>query len=382
MQSYDVAIIGAGVIGSSIAFELAAEESRVVLLDRQEPGMEASWAAAGMLSPGPHSPGDDPLVPFAVESALLYPGFVERIEQASGMQVEFSGPGALEIFFGSSAEDDRARLTNTHEHFGLKAEAISIESARKLEPWLGSAADAATWVPEEALVEPRSLFDALLEGAKNRGVEVRSNCAVTSLEIEGRRGVGLIANGERIAARSIVLAAGCFTQQLLGSVNGLERAIPTKPIRGQMVALRSERVTLTRVLRSANGYLVPRQAGHIVCGSTLEDAGFEKRVTSEGVQQILAAAIELVPALEGATMLDTWAGLRPGTPDGLPILGATEFAGLFAATGHYRNGILLAPATAKKMAALILTGESDPAIARFSPERFARSAEVRRTANS
>jgi glycine oxidase len=382
VNSYDVAIIGGGVIGSSIAFELAAERLRVVLLDRQQPGMEASWAAAGMLSPGPHSAADDPLVPFAVESALLYPGFVESIEHASGMQVEFARPGALEIFFGSSGEDDRARLTKTHERFGLKAEATSIEAARKLEPWLGPDALAAAWIPEEGVVEPRSLLDALLAGGKNRGVEIRPNCAVTSLEFEGRRCVGLIANGQRIAAQSIVLAAGCFTQQLLGSANGLERVIPTKPIRGQMVALQSERVTLTRVLRSANGYLVPRRAGHIACGSTLEDAGFEKRVTSEGVQQILAAALELVPALADARTLDTWAGLRPGTPDSLPILGATEFAGLFAATGHYRNGILLAPATAKKMAALVLTGESDPTIARFSPERFARSAVVRRSANS
>ena len=382
MHSYDVAIVGGGVIGSSIAFELASEKQRVVLLDRQQPGLEASWAAAGMLSPGPHSPGDDPLVPFAAESALLYPGFVQCVEEASGMQVEFSRPGALEIFFGSSAENDRASLTNTHERFGLNAEPISIEAARKLEPWLGPEAIAAAWIAEEAVVEPRSLMVALLAGAKNRGVEIRSNCAVTSLEFEGRRCAGLIANGRRIAAKSIVLAAGCFTQQLLGSANGLERTIPTKPIRGQIVALQSERVTLTRVLRSANGYLVPRRAGHIVCGSTLEDAGFEKRITSEGVQQIIAAARELVPALEDASTLDTWAGLRPGTPDSLPILGATEFAGLFAATGHYRNGILLAPATAKKMAALILSGESDPALARFSPERFARSAEVRRGANS
>lgn len=382
VNSYDVAIIGGGVIGSSIAFELAAEKLRVLLLDRQQPGLEASWAAAGMLSPGGHFSGDDPLVPFAKLSFEMYPEFIAAVESASGMSVEFSRPGAVEVFYGKEAEVERDRFCATQAKCGLRADGISSAEARKLEPPLGPTARAAAWLPDEAIVEPRSLMNALLAGAKARSVEVRPGCAVTAPEFEGQRCVGLVANGERIAAQSVVLAAGCFSQQLLGGTNPLGLAIPTKPIRGQMVALRSDRVRLTRVLRSPKGYLVPRRAGHIICGSTLEDAGFEKRVTPEGVRQILDAAHELVPELSDAAVADTWAGLRPGTPDGLPILGTTEFKGLFAATGHYRNGILLAPATANRIARLIITGKSEPAMAVFSPERFARAAEARRTAGS
>jgi glycine oxidase len=379
VNSYDVAIIGGGVIGTSIAFELAAEKLRVVLLDRQQPGLEASWAAAGMLSPGGHFSGDDPLVPFAKLSFEMYPEFIATVESASARSVEFSRPGAVEVFYGESAQEECDDFCTAQRRCGLRAEVICVAEARKLEPALGSAARAAACLPEEATVEPRSLMDALLAGAKNRGVEIRPSCAVTRLEFEGQRCLGLIANGERIAADSVVLAAGCFSQQVLTGMNGLERTIPTKPIRGQMVALRSESARVMRVLRSAKGYVVPRRAGYVVCGSTLEDAGFEKRVTPEGVQEILGAARELVPALAEATTLDAWAGLRPGTPDGLPILGATEFAGLLAATGHYRNGILLAPATAKKIAKLILTRKSDPEIAIFSPVRFARAPGVRHT---
>jgi glycine oxidase len=382
VNSYDVAIIGGGVIGSSIAFELAAEKLRVVLLDRKQPGLEASWAAAGMLSPGGHFSGDDPLVPFAKLSFEMYPEFIAAIESASGVSVEFSRPGAVEAFYGEAAETERDQFCATQAKCGLRADRISAAEALQLESALGPAARAAAWLPDEATVEPRSLMDALLAGARNRGVEIRPDCAVTALEFEAKRCIGLVANGERIAAQSVVLAAGCFSQQLLGGANSLGHITPTKPIRGQMVALRSERVKLAHVLRSAKGYLVPRRAGRIVCGSTLEDAGFEKRVTPEGLQQILEAARELAPALSDATIADTWAGLRPGTPDGLPILGKTEFAGLIAATGHYRNGILLAPATAKKIAGLIGTGESDPAMAIFSPQRFSRTSEVRRTAGS
>lgn len=384
MTTYDVAVIGGGIIGSSVAFELAAEKLRVTLLDRQKPGLEASWAAAGMLSPGPHSPADDPLVPFARESFHLYPKFVEAIEDASGMKIEFARPGALEIFSGAGAEAERDRFLAIHRRFALDVESVSIDHARKLEPSLGPIAQAAAWLSDEATVAPRSLMNALLEGARNRGVELRADSPVSSLFLEGQRCAGVSVGAERLTASLVVLAAGCYSGQAFNG-NRSVCPIPTKPVRGQMVALRHSGLNLQRVLRSSKGYVVPRRDGRVIAGSTLEDAGFEKHVTPEGVNQIMEAARELVPALSGAEIVDTWSGLRPGTPDNLPIIGPTDIEGLFVATGHYRNGILLAPATAKAMKQLILGSVTDPAVDRnisstiksaiapFTPLRFAHT---------
>jgi glycine oxidase len=377
VNACDVVVVGGGIIGSSIAFELAAENLRVRIVDRQEPGLEASWAAAGMLSPGPHTPADAPLVPLARESLNLYPEFIASIEEASRLKAEFLRNGAVETFADPHATERRNDLLKVHEQFDLAAEAISVEEARRLEPALGPAAQATAWLPKEASVDPRSLMAALLDGAKNRGVETVSHCPVKSVILDGRRCLGVSAGAEKFAAKIVVLAAGCYTGQIADGSGKLRDSIPTKPVRGQMIALRADRVNLQRVIRSEEGYLVPRRDSRILAGSTLEDAGFDKSVTPEGLQGILDAAREIVPALAEAKILESWAGLRPGTPDALPILGATEFEGLFVATGHYRNGILLAPATSKALKRVILSGAPDEAIARFSPSRFSQTEKSR-----
>jgi glycine oxidase len=374
VSTFDVAIVGGGLIGSSIAFELGAEGLRVIVLDRQEPGRESSWAAAGMLSPGPGSLEDAPLAPLAKESLRLYPDYIAAVEEASGRSASFQREGTLEIFFGDHAEGERDSLVAAHRRVGLAAEPIAADAARKMEESLGAAARAAAWLPEEATVDPRLLMEAVLAGARQRGVEIRSNCAVTSFlregDDEGMRCTGVAAGGEKIAAKFVVLAAGCFTGALEGFGDGFRLCVPTHPVRGQMMALRPKEVSLRRVLRSARGYVVPRRDGRIVAGSTLENAGFEKHVTPEGLQNILDAVSEMVPRLAGAEIAETWAGLRPGTPDNLPILGPTGVGGLLAATGHYRNGILLAPVTAKLIRDWIVLGQVNSDVTAFSPSRF------------
>jgi len=374
VNKFDVAIVGGGLIGASIAFELAAEKLRVVVVDRQKPGLEASWAAAGMLSPGPHAPEDEPLTPLAKESLRLYPEFVAAVEAASQQSVSFQREGAVEIFCGPHAESERDKLVASHRRLGLAAEGISSEAARKMEPALGPAVSAAAWFPDEATVEPRLLMAAVLEGASRRGVEIRQNYAVTSLRCEkggdGERCVGIAAGENQIEAKFVVLAAGCFTGAIK---SGAEKFLPasfTHPVRGQMIALHPKSARLSRVLRSERGYLVPRRDGKIVAGSTTEDTGFEKRVTAEGVRSILSAALDLMPTLAGAEIVETWSGLRPGTIDGLPILGPAAVEGLLVATGHFRNGILLAPVTAKLICDWILRGRVNLDVAKFSPARF------------
>jgi glycine oxidase len=376
VSAYDVIIVGGGLIGSSIAFELASENLRVAVLDRQEPGREASWAAAGMLSPGPDSPESSALVPLGKESLRLYPEFVAAIEHASGKSTDFTCNGTLEVFRGPDAESTRNKMVADFHHLGLAAAAMSPNEARKLEPSLGPQAAAIAWLPEEATVDPRLLLEAVFAAATHRGTEIRANCPVDALLYAGKVCAGVIAGGQKIAANQVVIAAGSFCGTIADAAQEqdphpqLRQFAPVHPVRGQMLALRSASVQLKKVLRSRHGYLVPRRDGRIIAGSTLEDAGFVKQVTPQGVRQILDAALELAPALTDAKIVEEWSGLRPGTPDLLPIIGPTDIAGLWLATGHYRNGILLAPATAKIMRDWIVSGKSNFNAESFSPLRF------------
>ncbi len=381
MKTFDVAIIGAGVIGASIAFELAGEKLRVIVLDRQEPGREASWAAAGMLSPAPDSPRDLPLVPLGRESLRIYPEFVSRIEEASGQSANLAREGTLEIFAGANGQADRDRRVGECRQLGLRAEPVAVETAREWEPELGSGAQAAAWLPDECTVEPRALMSAVLAAAGHREVEIRRDRPVTENIREGDRCTGVVAGREKIATRHAVVAAGCFSKQIGESSPWFAQYAPTRPVRGQMLALRPNGASLRRVLRSERGYLVPRRDGRIVAGSTSEEAGFEKSVTPEGRKKILDAALELFPGLVGAELVETWSGLRPGTPDDLPILGPTGVEGLLVSTGHYRNGILLAAVTAKLLRDWIVDGRTSFDAAAFSPLRFSAQKMQSRTAN-
>ncbi|MFZ0883748.1 MAG: glycine oxidase ThiO [Candidatus Acidiferrales bacterium] len=382
MKTFDAVIVGGGVIGAAIAFELAGEKVRVLVIDRQAPGREASWAAAGMLSPGPDSPEAVPLVPLGQESLRLYPEFVAGIEEASGRIVDFAREGTFEVFAGPDGETARDQIIEEYRDLGLAIEAISVEAARGLEPELGSAASAAAWLPEEATVDPRMLTEAILAAAERRGAVVREACAVESLWCAGGACEGVItAGGDKIEGEHVVIAAGtfCGTIKDWGTDGNLARYAPVRPVRGQMVALRSATVRLKKVLRSSRGYLVPRRDGRIIAGSTLENAGFVKQVTPEGIRKILEAAAELAPALARAEIVEQWAGLRPDSPDHLPIIGPTEMKGLLIATGHYRNGILLAPVTAKIVRDWIVSGKASFMAEGFSPLRFTAAKSRART---
>lgn len=375
MSTYDVAIAGGGIIGATIAFELATAGLRVIVLDRQEPGREASWAAAGMLSPGPDAPSATPITPFAKESFRLYPDFLARLEKTSGQTVPFARNGTLELFSDPNSEAARDTMIAQHTALGLKIEAAGLAAVRKSEPSIGPQITAAAWLPDEATVEPRALITAVIAACKNLGVEFLSGHAVTSIVREGDACVGLVAGIETMRAGHVVIAAGSFS----GSPNaadanhdsGLARFAPTHPVRGQILALRHPKIQITRVVRSEKGYLVPRLDGRLIAGSTLEKVGFDKQVTSGGIHKILEGVREMVPALVDADIVETWAGLRPGTPDDLPIIGASSVSGLLVATGHYRNGVLLAPATAAAIRDLIVKGDTALKINPFSPLRFA-----------
>lgn len=372
MKTYDVVIVGGGIIGGSIAFELSRRNLRVAVLDRQELMREASWAAAGMLSPAPDCPAAIPLVPLGRASLLIYPHFIADVEEATEIPTGYRTEGTVEALFQGDAERELSTLVALHHGLGLACEALPLDEAHMMEPALGRDARAAAFLPAEASVNTRALAAAVLAAAKAGGADLRPGVEVISLAQDGNRCTGVkTADGETFVARHVVLAAGSWTSQLKQAAP----YAPTKPVRGQMVALRNSGPLIHRVLRSEYGYIVPRDKSNpqtLVAGSTLEHVGYEKAVTSGGLEQILTAVNEIAPGLACAEILETWSGLRPGTPDELPILGPTDVEGLVIATGHYRNGILLAPITAKLIAEYITDGKPSISLDEFSPLRFLR----------
>jgi glycine oxidase len=370
MKKFDVAIAGGGVIGGAIALELSRAGMHVAVFDRQQPGQEASWASAGILSPAPESPGMIAMVPLGKRSLALYPEFVARIEEISGKSTGFRPKGTLEAFFSGDTKEKLSTIIALHHGLGLKAEPLRAEDARELEPALSKDVEAAVLRPEECSVDNRALTSAVLDAARSSGAEIFSGNGARAVWREGNRCAGLILQNEKVEAKWTIIAAGCFS----AVIEGVANYAPVRPAKGQMASLRIDDLEIQRVLWSENIYLVPRNDGRILAGATVEHVGFDKRTTAGGIQKILAAAIELAPGLANARIEETWAGLRPDSPDHLPILGPTDVDGLLMATGHFRSGILLTPITARLIREWITEQRVSVDWDRFSPLRFADAA--------
>jgi glycine oxidase len=366
MKSFDVAIAGAGLIGSSIALELSRAGLHVGLFDKQEPGMEASWASAGILSPAPESPAMIGMVPLGKASMALYPEFVAIVEELSGQSAGYRANGTLEVLTSRHAREELSTIIALHHGLGLQAEPLSAADVRELEPSLREDVEAAILRPAEASVDNRLLTQAILTSARKSGVEIFPGCGADAIWREGDKCKGLIAGTEKISAKHTVIAAGCFSAQ----IQGAEPYVPVRPAKGQMISLRCPKVKIERVLWGDNIYLVPRNDGRILAGATVEYAGFDKTLTAGGQRRLLSAAIDLVPAFENALVEEAWAGLRPDSPDHLPILGPAGLEGLVIATGHFRSGVLLTPITAKLIREWITMGTVSENWERFSPMRF------------
>jgi glycine oxidase len=366
MKKFDVAVAGGGLIGGSIALELARAGMRVGLFDRQEPGQEASWAGAGILSPAPESAAMISLVPLGKASMAIYPEFVRMVEEISGQNAGYRSKGTLQALFSQDAREELSTVIALHHGLGLKAEPLRAEDARELEPSLSEDLEVGVLRPDEASVDNRALTQAVLEAARRSGVQFFRGSGVESIWREGGRCVGLHLKNEKIEAQWTVIAAGCFS----ASIEGVAAYAPVRPAKGQMIALRADGLKIERVLWSENIYLVPRNDGRILAGATVEYTGFEKGLTAGGLEKVLAGAIELSPCLANARVEETWAGLRPDSPDHLPILGPADIDGLLIATGHFRGGILLTPITASLVTEWVTQQRVSVDWDRFSPMRF------------
>jgi glycine oxidase len=367
MKSFDVAIAGGGLIGGAVALELAQAGLSVALFEKGQPGREASWASAGILSPAPETPGMIPMVPLGKASMALYPGFAANVEEISGQSVGLRSFGTLDALFSRDATRDLSTIIALHHGLGLKAEPLRPEEARELEPALSPDVEAAALRPEEASIDNRALTKAVLRAAQERGAQIFPDHEVEAVWREGGRCAGLKLREQNVPAKWTIVAAGCFS----ANIDGVAAYAPVRPAKGQMVSLRADELKIERVLWSEKVYVVPRNDGRILAGATVEYVGFDRHVTAGAVQKVLSAAIELAPGLANARIEETWAGLRPDSPDHLPILGPTDLDGVLIATGHFRSGVLLTPITARLLREWITEQRVSVDWDRLNPMRFA-----------
>jgi glycine oxidase len=341
VKSWDVIIAGAGIIGVSLALELRGRGLTVLVLDRAEPGGEASSAAAGMLAAAdPETPST--LRPMAFESARMFPEFVRKLEGAGKMPVDFRRAGTIALLHDAPAPAEYRSL--------------STDELQRLEPSLKNTGQSAFFVREDS-VDPFLLMQAALAAASSLGVEIRGHAEVNDIR-------------PRAEATEVLTEADTFSAHCVVDCRGAWSGAPVRPRKGQMLYVQPRTAVLQHVLRAPDVYLVPRSSGKILVGATVEDVGYDKSVDPATIRSLLSAAAKYLPKLSSAPITQSWAGLRPGTPDDLPILGPTGTPGAFVASGHFRNGILLAPITAKIMADLVEGRPPSLDIGAFAPFRF------------
>jgi glycine oxidase len=356
MNNWDVIVIGGGIIGLSLAIELRKKGAGVLVVERGEPVREASHAAGGMLVDcSAETP--EALQALAVASARLYPEFVYELQVESGLFVDLRDQGTI-VFPPPERVHKRPGFTAADLAKLLPA------PLAELEPALADFNRPAFYLKERS-VDPRAISAAALGTAKRRGVDISSGDEVTAVNVSDDKVSGVTTKKTSFRATKVVNCAGAWSGKIA------PHAFPTRPVKGQMLCLVSpSRNLLKHVIRSPEAYLIPRSDGRILVGATVEEAGFDKRTDVATIQRLHHAAIALIPELRNARILEDWAGLRPGTPDALPILGATATPGYYVATGHFRDGILLAPITAQVMAEVITGSPCSRDLKPFSPARF------------
>ena len=364
-ETADVIIIGGGVIGLTIARELALRGvSDVALIERARPGAEASSAAAGILAPQVEADHSDEFFRLSCASRDIYPDFADALREETGIDVELDTTGTLYLGFTPEDEEELRRRYQWQESEGLRVEWLTGDDARRLEPEISGNVRCALRFPNDFQVENRHLIEALVIANEELGVRLVTDCDVNALKIDPEKVCGVETSLGFIGCPTIVVAAGAWSS----FIDSLP-PISIEPVRGQMLCFAPQPQIARHVLYSSLGYLVPRRDGRLLAGSTSEHVGFDKSVTDEGASAIRSMAVEIAPAVDHMPLIDSWAGFRPRAEDDLPVLGPSESVqGLFYATGHYRNGILLAPITGKVIGEAIVERAIVPTA--FSPNRF------------
>lgn len=371
-MNYDSVIVGGGIIGLSIGWRASQLGLSVLILDRSDPPDAASTVAAGMLAPVTETTfGEDALLQLNLEGARRWKGFAEELSFAAGVNLADHRRGILHTALHRDQSEALSRLYEYQQELGLEVEWLSSMACRRLEPALHPSTRAGVLAGGDWAVNPRAVLDALRTVLEAAGASIRHGAEVAQVT-GGAHPSMTLADGDRLEAGNVVVAAGPWSGRVPGVPEGIAGAI--RPVKGQILRLKPSaalRAPITHVVRSEDVYLVPRPGGEVVVGATVEEKGFDTAPTAGGIFELLRAADELVPGIREMEIAEIGAGLRPATPDNAPLLGLIE-PGIAIATGHYRNGVLLAPVTADGIAELLAKGELPPELAPFDPYRFAR----------
>ena len=378
MKNKKILIIGGGVIGLGIGWQLAKAGAAVTIYERGDAGRGASWAAAGMLGPIAEAHSDElALLKLSNQSLARYPQWVDELETETEMRIGYRAEGTLII---GIEPDDTYQLRQTYalqQDLGLNVEWLSGREAREIEGALSPYVTAAIRCETDHQVDNRLMAQALQRAYQGRGGVLHQNSTVERIVIENGTVTGIQTQDGFQGADVCILAAGCWS----GQISGLPDTIipPVRPVKGQMLALQmQDGIMIKNVIRTVKAryplpvYLVPRTDGRLIVGATTEELGFDTHLTVGGIYELLRGAYEAVPGVYELPLIETWTGLRPGSDDNAPILGKTPVENLIYATGHYRNGILLTPITAYEISKLILTGETSETIAPFQLDRFSK----------
>ena len=356
-KSYDAVFIGAGLIGLSCAWRAAQRGLSVMVLDRSWPGAGASGVAAGMLAPVTEAEfGEEELLRDNLASRERWGGFAAELEERTGMGTHYRESGALVVAADRDDAEDLRRQHAFQRSLGLDAEWLAPRECRRLEPGLSPRIGGGVLAPQDGHVDPKAVVRALVTALRAAGGEILSGAEVASIEHDGGRVTGARTSaGARVAAKTVVVSAGAWSAALAPVGDGPQ----VRPVKGQILELRvrgGKPAPLERIVRTPRCYLLARGDGRVVLGATVEEQGFDTSVTADGVYRLLEAAWEVLPDVGELELVEARAGLRPGTPDNSPLVGPGELDGLWWATGHFRNGVLLAPLTAETVATK-LTGE-------------------------
>jgi len=371
-KSADVVIIGGGVVGCATAFFLAKAGLAPLVVERDQLGCEASGEAAGMLAPQSEADIPGPFLELGLAGRRLFPPLAEELKAATGIEIEHRPIGIVVPFFDDRDREVLYARARWQQKSGLVAETLDRREAHAAEPLLSDRVEGAVSFPEEAHVNSRSLVMALAGAAGRHGATFATGRPVIVVTRDGEKVAGVRCPGATISTRTVVLAAGPWSS-LFGEALGL--LIPVSPAKGELLLVRPEGRLPHRIIYSKQAYLIPTPRGEAILGTTTELVGYDKRSTLAGLGTILAGVSVLVPAIGSATLLRAWAGLRPHTPDELPLLGRhPRIEGLILATGHHRNGILLGPLTGRLVQELILGMPPSIPLDPFRPDRTMRNA--------
>ena len=358
-KSPDVLIIGGGVIGLTTAYFLARDGVRVTVVDKGDFGQESSWAGAGIIPPVAEYDACSPLDVLRAKSVTMFPDLSRELRERTEVDNGYLRCGGLEFIGHGGAEEEW--------HGAAELRPLKESEIRRLEPALAPGLGDAFHLPDMAQVRNPRHVRALVAGCEKLEVTLKPNRGVREFIVEHNRIQAINVESETLSADRYLVTSGAWSGDLLASL-GIRLAI--KPIRGQIALLSTPTPLFHKILLWGSRYLVPRGDGKVLVGSTEEDVGFDKRTTKQAIDDLMALAHRLVPGLREATLERSWAGLRPGSADGLPFLGrVTEFENLYVAAGHYRAGILLSPGTGWVMKQLLIDERPEMDLAPFAIDR-------------